>query len=635
MDVWLKGAGTAISLRGEQGFSVWLQESKNQDALVENILSDRKYHSILKGLCNLFSSMKDAILSTEEKIVEKEKKVDIPQELTSISHSYETFRDWSQRQEVQPYVTFFPKTKLDIVRIIKWARRERKHVRCCGFRHSWTPTFVTSTSDVLISMIRPECKVEEFLSIWKSPPTEHQALHAIQFVGKKDECLVKVGAAVDNETFRKWCNAHSVTLPLNVILVENILAGTTSMCCHGSGIHNPTISDCVHAMELVDSEGRLRTFSRDKRSHRHILNAMAGSFGLFGVIVSLTMKCEPMSYAQFAPFVAPVERIIPRSDAKGSSDREFETLILDSYYNEFFLFAYQKDIFVNCWKNDGDARHVVAFPSQEVERSEKLKSFMAEFANSAMVSDVLPSNVQAHILGTLGMRTLSALSGKDPLILSLPDALHFQRGVHNFRVTDFECEIPIPPSKADTKKPDLMVVRKAWWIVSDLMDEYKKQGLSPVKLCVEMRIMGGSNIIMAPQRGNHWTCALEVLSLASTPREEWIGFCNLLIERWQLLLDEYKLGPLKPHWAKENHLLTFKKGISAAEYLRLSYRRQIEEFNAARKEAQIDLASPSMFMNSWWRNIFEFESDQLVQKQKPADQERFSIGTCCTEADVS
>ena len=41
--------------------------------------------------------MKDAILSTEEKIVEKEKKVDIPQELTSISHSYETFRDWSRK----------------------------------------------------------------------------------------------------------------------------------------------------------------------------------------------------------------------------------------------------------------------------------------------------------------------------------------------------------------------------------------------------------------------------------------------------------------------------------------------------------------------------------------------------------
>jgi hypothetical protein len=64
-----------------------------------------------------------------------------------------------------------------------------------------------------------------------------------------------------------------------------------------------------------------------------------------------------------------------------------------------------------------------------------------------------------------------------------------------------EFQIPLPPLPHDHTKPDLTFVRKAWWDVINLVyaAEHNK---SPLRLTLELRIMGASNIIMAPQYGN-------------------------------------------------------------------------------------------------------------------------------------
>jgi hypothetical protein len=63
-----------------------------------------------------------------------------------------------------------------------------------------------------------------------------------------------------------------------------------------------------------------------------------------------------------------------------------------------------------------------------------------------------------------------------------------------------EFQIPLPPLPHDSTKPDLTVVRKAWWDVINLV--YADEGRSPLRLTLELRIMGGSNMLMAPQHGN-------------------------------------------------------------------------------------------------------------------------------------
>ncbi|KAI4728000.1 hypothetical protein E4T49_04188 [Aureobasidium sp. EXF-10728] len=146
----------------------------------------------------------------------------------------------------------------------------------------------------------------------------------------------------------------------------------------------------------------------------------------------------------------------------------------------------------------------------------------------------------------------------------LPNALHFRRGRHYARARNMELDLPIPPSPTDTSKPDWTVVRKAWWSVIDLV--YRSAN-SPMRLAMDMRITGDSDIIMAPQRGNiHGTVALEVGSVTdSVTEEEWQTFCQGLVDA---------LTPLAPEeWVKMRF-----GGLPACEYVRtVAFKNEIPE----------------------------------------------------------
>lgn len=67
------------------------------------------------------------------------------------------------------------------------------------------------------------------LPLPESKPTE---LESIEFSGGTrpgGKRLVRVGCAVTNERFRRWCKkTGKVTLPLNVIMVEITLGGSNA-----------------------------------------------------------------------------------------------------------------------------------------------------------------------------------------------------------------------------------------------------------------------------------------------------------------------------------------------------------------------------------------------------------------------
>lgn len=65
--------------------------------------------------------------------------------------------------------------------------------------------------------------------------------------------------------------------------------------------------------------------------------------------------------------------------------------------------------------------------------------------------------------------------------------------------------------------------------------------------------MGGSDIIMAPQRGNkHGTCSIEVLSIPdSVSDKEWQPFCQEVAQMWMSYDSHYQQKVRSvPHWAK-------------------------------------------------------------------------------------
>ena len=138
------------------------------------------------------------------------------------------------------------------------------------------------------------------------------------------------------------------------------------------------------------------------------------------------------------------------------------------------------------------------------------------------------------------------------LTTSLVEALHFRRGFHYIAVREMEMEIPIP-STVDGE-PDWSIVSRAWWDAVDLIEKSEAEGVFAVDMALELRIMGGSNVLMAPQYGNkHGTLAIEPVSTRIVHKEIWEDFKEKLAKVWMSYKD-FDGTPLlsRVHWAKES-----------------------------------------------------------------------------------
>jgi hypothetical protein len=119
------------------------------------------------------------------------------------------------------------------------------------------------------------------------------------------------------------------------------------------------------------------------------------------------------------------------------------------------------------------------------------------------------------------------------------------------RVRDLEFQIPIPALAGDPTKPDYSIVRKAWW---DIINLTYTEDSTPMRLTMELRIMGDSKLLLAPQYGNtHGTASIEVLSIPDVVSDgEWVPFLQKVVDLWSSYKDAGgELLNVRPHWAKE------------------------------------------------------------------------------------
>jgi hypothetical protein len=197
----------------------------------------------------------------------------------------------------------------------------------------------------------------------------------------------------------------------------------------------------------------------------------------------------------------------------------------------------------------------------------------------------MPGRWQAEILATFGMVNLPPFEFSDfqqekteTIKTALPNALHFRRGIQNMRVRDLEFQIPIPGLLSDASKPDWSIVRRAWWDIINLCYESDS---CPMRLTMELRIMGSSSLHMAPQNGNtHGTASIEVLSIPdAVSDDEWQPFLQKVADLWMGYKDAAgKELNVRPHWAKEWENIEMR-GLPAKQYLKKrAYKDQIPLF---------------------------------------------------------
>jgi hypothetical protein len=356
-------------------------------------------------------------------------------------------------------------------------------------------------------------------------------------------------------------------------MVEITWGGSTSQICHGAGLRTQTLADLVAEVEFVNARGELQRVSDPK-----LLRTAAGCFGLLGVLTSVTLKLDPMSYARLRPTAPRLPLAIPPPedfalpgavDMTGISKADLEQARAgfvshceDDYYAEWFWFPYQRDAWVNCWRNDGARGDAAPYPSDLERIQQETGSYLVELATDTAFR-ALPGRAQAELFGAIAM---AGLPRDVTIVTPLIEALHFKRGIQNFRVLDMEIEIPIPARADDPSRPDWSICQRAWWDAIRCVYEHDD---APMRVTLEMRVIGGSKATMAPQYGNRFgTCSIEVLTNLRTPTREWTRFKQDVLNRWMSYTDA-RGRPLnvRPHWAKEWQGLSYR-GLPAVSYLR-------------------------------------------------------------------
>ncbi|KAJ8069639.1 hypothetical protein OCU04_000073 [Sclerotinia nivalis] len=534
-------------------------------------------------------------------------------------HKNAPFHNWGNSVKNTPLYTFVPTTILGLSNLVKWAKVEGYRVRCSGYRHSWSNTF-SQDKQVLVSMLNLESveKIPDVMSITKekgdvdvngdgvvdinelktielAPDIEGLSLTAEE----EGKMLCRVGAAVTNEKFRRWAVGHGKwALPVDVILVEVTAGGVNGPICHGAGRRHQTVSDYVRAIEYIDANGIHRTIT--KPAH---LRAAAGCFGLLGIVTHITLLLSPMTYAILRPSKPDIALAIPPlslSDIPialrkswtpaqyADALKDFEDKANNDYYSEWFWFTRSQQAWVNSWNDTSDAEGAVEYPSPFDTFVQWVQGWVGSVLTGSEVFGLLPGRWQACILSTFGMVALPPFEFNDfeqkktvEYKTALPNGLHFRRGIQNMRVRDLEFQIPIPCLPDAT--PDYTIVRRAWW---DIIQLCYRDSETPMRLTLELRIMGDSNLIMAPQKGNRWgTASIEILSIPDAVKDkEWDPFCQEVVDLWARYRGCMEVGgkevelDIRPHWAKEWENVHIR-GSPAREYLReKAYKEEIEEF---------------------------------------------------------
>lgn len=126
-----------------------------------------------------------------------------------------------------PRYTFVPTTVLGLQNVIKYAKANDFRVRCSGYRHSWSTTF-SADNEVLVSLLdlKEVTTFPDPLAIGSNVTPNGNELKSIDILKKpaflsSGKDIVRVGAAVTNEAFRRWAIHNKVVaLPMDVILVE-------------------------------------------------------------------------------------------------------------------------------------------------------------------------------------------------------------------------------------------------------------------------------------------------------------------------------------------------------------------------------------------------------------------------------
>ncbi|KAF9999460.1 hypothetical protein BGZ80_006560 [Entomortierella chlamydospora] len=353
-----------------------------------------------------------------------------------------------------------------------------------------------------------------------------------------------------------------LALPSNVVLTSVRYGGVLATGCHGAATHTRTLPDLVTQVKIVDSNGTLNTFTKDKDQVE--FSAATVNLGLMGIIYSYTIKIEPMFNLKMTD-THPLYTDIFADPVAGGA--KLKTMVLSNDQTEIFywpfntplLGALNDHLWVKQWQRsnltatDNSVKDTLGDALQSLEATLGSKAYEFMAANPSSTPYIVPIMYQAVV-------------ADDSVVLHAPNAIHYQAGIDDMPCLDLEMAFKVDDGFQN--------VVKAWKYVVDQVYTYANAGKYPLNLLMEMRFVKSSTMLMSPaydEDPNAIYCMIEILSVVNT--EGFDDFSAMIAKYW---MDNFQA---KPHWAK---MWEHVPGI--VPYLRQNSGARYDKFDAVRQK---------------------------------------------------
>ena len=452
------------------------------------------------------------------------------------------WQNWGRTARCQPQFSFYPQSVEDLVEIVGFARARGLPVRVAASGHSWST--LVPTDGVLIYI---------------------HGLHQVSLdLSDESQPRAVIECGATGREVNDLLEASGYALPLNVVLESVRFGGLIATGSHGSGWNNPTLSDLVHAVEVVTASGEVRKFEAGVDTEE-VMNAVRLNLGMFGVMVRITLDVQKSWVVHAQDQCLPIERVF--------EDLRHFVRTTDNF--DLFWWPFCDDLWVKTWKT---IRNTSITARPRYSRSDRLISDIGSRVHNGLIS---LSEKYPRLTPSLSRFTFKLTPSKGNKVVDIVEAIHYRRAIEYTKMGCVEVAFKVDPFFENVKWAMQQVFKR--------VKTYARRGEYPMNVVMNVRFIHNSNCWLSPAFGEGHTCYIEILSRKKPAH--WKYFSAQVAQDW------LKLPGARPHWAKE-----FQHIPDIIQHIKTSYGENIARFNRIKDELQVD--PDNMFVNPTLEEIF-------------------------------
>jgi D-arabinono-1,4-lactone oxidase/FAD binding domain len=453
-------------------------------------------------------------------------------------------------------------------------------VRAVGTGHSWSP-LVVANNGILVDLSK---FTDNGRKAWRWQSNGHNLVSYVPSARWQDvrDALMTPQVTTSPRMYL------STTGPLMTINATGFVAAG----CHGTGWHQPTVSDLIYAIEFVGADGQLHVFSEETTPAD--MPTVRVNLGTLGIITKVTLRVEPLYRLHDEEMIVPTANIMGPNPARTDGEirpDNLHKLLTENEYVELFWFpgsGFDGELWVKKFnRTTDDLRDIPLRPDGWVDQM--ADAIMGWTAEHPFAQGLVLSQAWKTIKDRAG-----AIQAKGGFVAEAPRVLFYADRA--FPVLDLEVAVPIPSTGPSSW--DVSNVINAWYAgLNFAYAAYSRDGSYPLTCCLHARFTKGSQSLLSPvytpQSEDRW-CWIEVLGAYpksdpdSTNRRNamsgYMHMANVLMPTW--------IGQMhgRPHWAKNWQYIEPKVNMKS-----LFPASNLDTFNALRRR----LDPNGMFVNDF------------------------------------